>query len=78
MAEQNEDVVWLVEKNAELQLKIITLARQLSKAEDRAKRLTSLVDELYAYLVRIGKNKEFSVEHDLRKRREIREEEKNG
>lgn len=78
MADNEKDVTWLVEKNAELQGKIVLLSRQLSASEDRAKRLTSLVDEMYSYLVRIGKNKEFSVEHDLRKRKEIREVNRNG
>lgn len=73
MADNGKDVIRLVEMNAELNEKIVLLSRQLSNSEDRAKRLTSLVDEMYSYLVRIGKNKEFSVEHDLRKRKEIRE-----
>ncbi len=78
MAEQNNDVIWLVEKNAELQDKLVKLAKKLSKSEDRATRLNALLDEMYSYLVRIGKNKEFSVEHDLRERKRIREAEKNG
>ena len=78
MSEQNNDVIWLVEKNAELQAKIVRYARKLSASEDRATRLNNLVDEMYAYLVRIGKNKEFSAEHDLRERQRIREADENG